>query len=168
MKKILLGVLIAAIGVVALGTAGVVNAQSDTPQATSSELGYGAGMMYGRGNRSGMSENPARSGLQDGFLHNELIEFFADKLGISTDTLDSRLSDGETLSQVVLAEGFTLEDFRSWMTEARAQALAQAVADGTLTQDQADWMSQRGSTRGAGIRGNGAGSAECPYYPSAQ
>lgn len=167
MKKILLGVLIAVIGVVALGSIGVVNAQSNTPQATDPDFSYGMGMMYGHGNRGGMAGNAGGTGLQDGLLHDEMIAYFADQLSLSVDTLASRLSGGETLSQIVLAEGYTLDDFRDWMTEARTQAVSQAIANGTLTQQQADWISQRGTARSSGIRGAGTGSGQCPYYQPA-
>jgi hypothetical protein len=64
------------------------------------------------------------------------------------------------------------------MTDARTQAIDQAVKAGTLTQAQADWMKTRGGAmnnggmmgagqRGAGrgMRGNGTGDpATCPYF----
>jgi len=56
------------------------------------------------------------------------------------------------------------------MTGARSQALDRAVKDGTLTQEQADWMKQRVAGNGCGGRGmRGAGqrqfaNPDCPYY----
>jgi hypothetical protein len=37
------------------------------------------------------------------------------------------------------------------MDEAHEQALAEAVAEGTITQDQADWLLERRGTRGQGL-----------------
>jgi hypothetical protein len=62
------------------------------------------------------------------------------------------------------------------MADARSQAIDQAVKAGTLTQAQADWMSQRGAGQmaaGAGEMGGGRGmhgagkgqftNPECPF-----
>jgi len=65
----------------------------------------------------------------------------------------------------------TVEQFSALVTEVRAEVTAQAVAEGTLTQAQADWMNQHdfGAARGGrGMRGGAAGTGlyanpACPY-----
>lgn len=175
MKKLVLSLVIAAVIVVAFGSASAVYAQSTTPQAPATGTGYGISA-GGRGVRGGMMGQAAGIGTQDGLLHDEMIAVYAEKLGISVDVLNTRLADGETLSAIALSEGLTFEEFQTLMTDARSQAIAAAVADGTLTQDQADWMSTRGAGRTAGGRGMGArgtglgqyANADCPLYQSAQ
>jgi hypothetical protein len=79
------------------------------------------------------------------------------------------------MSQIALSTGLTVDQFRTLMVETRSQAIDQAVADGTLTQTQADWMSQRGAGQmaggqmgnGRGMHGGGQGqfaNPDCPYY----
>ncbi len=175
MKKLVLSLVIVAVIAVAFGTASSVYAQSTTPQAPANGTGYGynAG---GRGVRGGMMGQNAGSVTQDGLLHDEMIAVYAEKLGISVDDLNARLADGETLSQIAISEGLTIDEFIALRTEVRSQVIAAAVADGTLTQDQADWMLTRGvggtaGGRGMGARGTGLGqyaNPDCPYYQSAQ
>jgi hypothetical protein len=133
-----------------------------------------------RGGRIGQSEF---AGTGDGVLHDAMIAAFANELGLSVEDLEARLDAGETVADVAFAQGLTFEEFRTLMIDARAQAIAQAVADGTLTQEQADWMSQRGGGRmfgaggqgmhgaGYGMHGSGQGqfsNPDCPYYGQVQ
>lgn len=183
MKKIVVVLLVVAVAVVALGAAGMVYAQAPTPQAPVDGTGYGYGMMGGgmRGGRMGQNEF---AGSGDGVLHDAMIATFANELGVSVEDLEARLVAGESMADVAFAQGFTVEEFRTLMTDARALAVAQAVADGTLTQEQADWMAQRGGGRmfgaggGQGMHGSGYGmygagqgqfsNPECPYYGQVQ
>lgn len=175
MKKLVLSLVIVAVIAVAFGTASSVYAQSTTPQAPVTGSGYGMGTV-GRGVRGGMMGQTAGIGTQDGLLHDEMIAVYTDKLGISVDDLNARLSDGETLSQIAISEGLTIDEFIALRTDVRSQVIAAAVADGTLTQDQADWMTTRGvggtaGGRGMGARGTGLGqysNPDCPLYQSAQ
>jgi uncharacterized protein YidB (DUF937 family) len=169
MKKLILSIVIMAVVAAALGTAGIVYAQSQTPATPAPGSGYGPGMMGGRGSRGGMiGQNTA--GTQTGFLHDEMIAVFAQKLGISVDELNARLANGETLAQIAFSKGLTADQFSTLMADARSQAIDQAVTDGKLTQQQADWMKQRGAGQmggGRGMRGNGLGrnaNPDCPYY----
>jgi hypothetical protein len=76
----------------------------------------------------------------DGVLHDYMLQVFSDKLGIPETEIESRLNAGETMSQIALSEGLTLEEFQTWMLDARSQAIDQAVTDGKLTTEQAEWM----------------------------
>ena len=174
MKKLILSIVVVAIFAFALGTAGIVYAQTQTPATPVPGSGYGPGMMGGRGQRGGMMGQNA-AGTQAGFLHDEMVAAFAQKLGISVDDLNARLANGETMAQIAFSQGLTADQFSTLMLDARSQAIDQAVKDGKLTQQQADWMKQRGAGQmagggmgyGRGMRGNGQGqfaNPDCPYY----
>jgi hypothetical protein len=164
MKKIILTIVMGTVlGIAFLGTAGYVYAQTSTPHP----FGFGPGMMGGRGQRGGGMMNNG----QEGFLHDEMEAAFDPKLGMSVSDLEARLDNGETMAQVAYSKGITAEQFTTMMTEARAQAVDQAVKDGKLTQAGADWMKQRSvSGMGAGCGANGQGrftNSNCPYATSA-
>jgi hypothetical protein len=114
------------------------------------------------------------AGTQDGLMHDEMIAAYAQKLGLTVEDLNTRLANGETMSQVALSQGLTAEQFTALMVDARSQALDQAVKNGTLTQVQADWMKQRGAGQmmgGRGMRGAGQGQGanpDCPYLSQTQ
>ena len=172
MNKSVLVIVIVAVVAVALGTAGLVYAQSPNPQTPVPGTGYGFGM-GGRGARGGMMGQVAVAGTQDGLLHDGMIAVYAQKLGISVDDLNARLTKGETMAQIAYSKGLTAAQFSALMIDARTQAIDQAVKDGTLTQAQADWMNQRGAGMmgGRGARGTGQGrnaNPDCLYYPQTQ
>jgi hypothetical protein len=157
MRKVLLGLVMVAIALVALGTAGTAYAQTPAP-------GYGAGngKMGGSG---GMMGGRLRDG-QTGPLHDEMVAAFAEKLGISADELNSPLASGETMAQIAASKGLTADQFTSLMQTTRNQAIDEAVKNGELTQAQADRMKQcsaRMMKAGRGLRGGNANPA-CPYY----
>jgi hypothetical protein len=176
MKKIVAVLLVVAVAVVALGIAGAAYAQAPNPQAPVDGTGYGYGMM-GAGMRGGRMGQSEFAGTGEGPLHEALIAAFAEKLDLSVEDLDARLEAGETLADIAFEQGLTVDEFKTLMTDAHAQAVAQAVADGTLTQEQADWMAQRGGGRmmgagsGQGMHGAGQGqfsNPDCPYYGQVQ
>lgn len=135
MKKVLVFGAIAGVLLLALGAAGLVYAQSQT--ALPPVPGFGSGMMGGQqGFGRGMM------GGDQGVLHDYMVASFAEALGLAPEELQARLEGGETMYQLAEAQGLSLEDFQELMTEARTAAFDQAVADGVLSQDQADWMSQ--------------------------
>lgn len=167
MNKVVLSIVVVAIIAIALGTAGSVFAQSSTPQTSVAGTVYGYGM-GGRGQRGGMMGGYV-AGTQDGLLHDEMIAVYSEKLGISVETLNSRLANGEKLSAIALSTGLTFEQFTTLRLEVRNLAIDQAVKDGTFTQEQADWMKTRsaGMGNGTGLRGRGQGqyaNTNCPYF----
>jgi hypothetical protein len=140
-------------------TAGVAFAQTPSPQGSG---GYGQGMMGGRGAQSMMGQGGPVDG-SFGPMHEDMVATFAEALNLTTAELQAHLDAGETMWQVAEAQGITLETFRTLMLEARADALQQAVEAGTITSEQADWMSQRMSRmeeRGFGSGGLGSGACD--------
>lgn len=147
MKKYLVVIAVIAVLVVALGTAGFVYAQSSTPLSGVWGMGGGRGFCgSGNGDVSGTAV-PGQTGV----IHDGVVSYFAEKLGIAVDEINSRLANGETMAQIALSTGLSYEEFRTLMVDARTAAINQAVADGTLTQEQADWMLSRGGMMGRGM-----------------
>jgi hypothetical protein len=97
----------------------------------------------------------------------------ADALGMSLDEFEAAIAAGETPATLALARGIDLAVIQEAMDAAHDTAFAQAVADGLITQEQADWIlshrgghaGQSGSTRGTGNAGSsngyGTGTGEC-------
>jgi hypothetical protein len=132
--------------------------------------------MGGRGSNGGMGAGNMNAG--DGILHDYMIAAYAEELNIPIADLEARLDQGETMAQIAISTGLTFDQFRTLMIETRLQAIDQAVADGTLTQQQADWMKQHGAGQmaggqvgnGRGMRGGGQGqfaNPDCPYNSQA-
>ncbi len=142
MKKTLLVALVLA-AVAGLAVAGVAYAQG--PQPTTPGAGYGPMMSQG----------------QAGPLHEYMLAAMAESLGIPEADLETRLANGETFYQITLAQGIAAEDIPALMQTARSQALTAALADGVITQEQADWMQARAFGRGGHGQGMGAGQGAC-------
>ena len=137
MKK---GLLISGILVLllTLGGATIVFAQDENPQTEDPAVWYGCGGM-GRGMMGDWNGDSAMHELYFGLL--------AENLGLSTDELEQKLQDGQTLQEVALELGWTEDDFSEMFAETHTSALKQAVEEGILTQEQANWMSERFSAR---------------------
>jgi len=136
MKKTMLivGLVVLALGVLGVGAA---FAQGPAPYA-----GNGPMVQYGAG-----------------VLHTYMVTAFAEKLGLKVEDINVRLTAGESMYDIAIADGVKAEDFSALMVEVRTTALNVAVKDGVITQEQADWMSSRGFGRG-GMYGNGG--TGCP------
>jgi hypothetical protein len=93
--------------------------------------GYGPGMMGGRG--LGVNRG-------EGVMHDYMITAFAASVDLTSEQVETRLADGETLKEIAIAQGITEDQLPDLITQVRQAALDQAVADGVLTQAQADLM----------------------------
>lgn len=153
MKKLMVSLIVAGVIVAALGTATVVSAQSGTPQPY---FGQNGGGRYGYQVNSDLFE-------QDEVLHDLMIDSWSAELGVSVDELNTRLNSGETLSQIALSTGLSFDEFWTLSDSIRAAAAEQALADGSITQEQADLIQQSmqvrasGQARGAAAAGRGMG-----------
>jgi len=123
------------------------------------EQGYGTrgkfGFGFGRGMDMGMAAN------------NTELEAAAKVLKMTADQLSTQLWGGRTLAQLADKAGVKLEDVQTAMQNARKDAqraaIEQAVKDGPLTRQQADWLLQgldngylgRGGGMFSGGRGHG-------------
>ena len=127
------------------GAAGVAYAQIGSPQPYIDQRS-GPGMMGGRG-RGGGGMVLGEAGL----YHESMVEIFASELGLSASQLEDRLENGETMWQIAEAQGMSLEEFSAVMLDARSAMLAKAVAEGTITREQADFMGSRVQASGGGF-----------------
>jgi hypothetical protein len=125
MKKktlILVGGLLAALVVLTVGGATIAYAQSST---LSDPLHGGPGGRRGPLGGAG-------------------LEAAAVALGMTTDELTTALRQGKTLEQLAEEAGVDVQDVREAIRAARdvelRERIEQAVADGTLTQEKADWL----------------------------
>jgi hypothetical protein len=63
---------------------------------------------------------------------------FAKALGLPAEELQSRLGEGETLADIAEEKGMTMEQLRTAAREAIPGVFEDFVADGVMTQQQAD------------------------------
>ncbi|MEW6568204.1 MAG: hypothetical protein AB1449_08590 [Chloroflexota bacterium] len=77
-----------------------------------------------------------------GKLHDYFLDALAEGLGLTREDLDARLADGESLVSIAEDQGLTADGIRDLWQEVKQKALDAAVADGVLTQEQADWLLQ--------------------------
>lgn len=174
MKKILVIGTIVGVLVLTLGIAGLVYAQTPTPE-TPPYPGWGRGMMGG-GYRSGGFGSGMMGGFQSGapgLTHDAMLEAFASALDMTTEELQSRMASGETLWSIAREQGLSDEQIGELIYSARSEALAAMVTAGVITQEQANWMLEHmaqvqapgfsfGSCHGDGVPGRfggGRGSA---------
>lgn len=69
-----------------------------------------------------------------GVTRDEIAAF----LGIDTAALDEALASGQTLGEVAEANGVSRDELKAFLTEEATAAINEAVADGTITQEEAD------------------------------
>jgi uncharacterized protein YidB (DUF937 family) len=146
--------------------AGYAFAQAPTPNPV--PFGPG-GMMGGRGMRGGMMGGQGGYGARGGMMQNgefgpmhEYMEAaMAKALGMDVEDLEAAIDSGKTMWDVAQEKGISQDEFFTLMQTARGEALKQMVADGVITQAQADWMLQRGPGGMGGGRG-GRGGSGCP------
>jgi hypothetical protein len=160
MKKYLIIGSAIILALIALAAGGLVYAQTQTPPSQT-ELpfpGYGPGMMGRGGMMGGWRGQTSPDGY--GPMHQYMLDAFAEALDLTPEEVQARLDAGESMWQIAEAEGISAEALRDFMIGVRTQALSAAVADGVLTQEQADWMIQR--MEQMPMFGFGAGRGGCP------
>ncbi len=138
MKKTILIVSVIALALLVVGAVGVgvAYAQSGQPPVS------GRGTMMNGGY---------------GQMHDYVERALAEKLGLTEEQVEEQLAAGKTMYQIALDNGIAEADIPAFLTEVHTAAFDAAVADGVLTREQADWMSQHMQGRGYG---NGTGT--CP------
>lgn len=132
MKKSIFVMLALVLALGALGV-GVAFAQTEEPPVAETPVApFGHGMMR---------ENA-------GVLRTYKVEAFAAKFGLSVDEVTALLDGGARLHEIALDNGVAEADLPALMQELHQTALDAAVADGVLTQEQADLMADRMQSRG--------------------
>jgi hypothetical protein len=79
-------------------------------------------------------------------------------LGLTVDEFEAAIANGTTLAELVDQAGLTATEYQTAVSDAYQSALADLVADGVITQEQADQLTLSGfGTCGAGMGGFGRG-----------
>lgn len=124
-KSLLL--LIAVIALLSVGVL-VAAAQDDPPNTPPFGFGMMGGMHQGMGRGQGMMWDADRPGMTA----------VAEALGMEPAALIEALHAGQTLTQIAEAQGVDVQAVTDAMLAAAEAHLAELVAAGTLTQEQAD------------------------------
>ena len=176
MKKILLIAVGFMVAVLVFGVAGFAYAQSQTPPTP--EYPYGPGMMgggYGRGYDRGYGQGMmggygmhALNGVEGmgwdgeyGPMHEAMIAALAEALDLTPEELEARHDAGETMWQIAESQGLSAEEIQDLILSAHDAVLDDAVADGLLTEEQADWMDAHMEHMESGMFGNGGFGGHC-------
>lgn len=77
-------------------------------------------------------------------LHETMLAAFAEAFDIPVQDLQARVDSGETLGSIAADLGYTIDEFRELMLDIKQNVVEQALAEGLITQEQADWMKERG------------------------
>ena len=165
MKKTIFVFTILGIAVLALGVASPALAAGPLRGGPGNGGGAGGNGSVGNGHQGELGtgtgvpveQNIALDGVLDTLIHENL----ATALGISPSELASRLEDGETISQIGLSLDFDLDKISEILSQARNDALDQAVLTELITQVQADWLASRGNQTPAASDGICDGTGDC-------
>jgi len=119
MSVLIAGLLLA---LVVIGVVGAANAYAQSPSS---------GLLHGGG--------PGGRGL--GL---EGLQIAAEALNMTTDELINELRSGKTLEEIATEADVDIQDVQDAIQEARAtqlrERIQQAVEDGAITQEHADWL----------------------------
>jgi len=114
---------------IALLVVGVIGATRAYAQSSTTSLLQGRGPGDGRGGRG---------------LGQVELEAAAKVLGLTTDELSTALQSGKTLEQVATDQGVDFQKVQDAIQAAHAteirDRIQQALDDGTITQENADWL----------------------------
>ncbi|MEK7324372.1 MAG: hypothetical protein AAB217_03835, partial [Chloroflexota bacterium] len=119
-----IAMLVAVAGALALGATAFAQGPAGNPPAG---VGVGYGLGGGRGGAWGGPDS-------------SLVAVAANVLGMDQAELVAALNSGQTIADVAKAKGVALDKIVDAFIAPRVDALNQAVADGRLTQAQADTM----------------------------
>jgi len=106
-------------------------------------------------------------------LDGAALEVAAGVLNMSTDDLSAALEGGQTLKDLADTAGVDIQDVKDAISAVRAdsmrESITQAVEDGTMTQERADWLLEGldkgfldGPDFGLGRGGHGGGKFQKP------
>ena len=105
---------------------------------------------------------PGKRGEKRG-LDGAALEAVADVLNMSPDDVTAALKDGKTLPELAEEAGVNMEDVKAALDTLREETMreriAQAVDDGKMSQEKADWLLEgldKGFLDGPGFFGHGS------------
>jgi polyhydroxyalkanoate synthesis regulator phasin len=145
------------LGVLGLGTAAIAGAQDDPSDEADEESGGwvddALGGLVDDGTITQEQADAVEDALRDarperghdGFGHPGFLfgpggdpSTLAESLGIEEDELRSELQDGKTIAEIAEEQGVDVQDVIDDIVAAQRERLDEAVADGDLTQEEAD------------------------------
>lgn len=129
-------VAVLALGVIGLGVAFAQNPTPNSPFTPGGMMG-GAWSQQGGSNWMSAMHNWMTS---TGGMHTLVWDALANALGLTTDELYAELNSGKTLAALAEEKGLDRAALVAELESTHQAGLAQAVADGVLTQEQADAM----------------------------
>ncbi|HEX6270350.1 MAG TPA: hypothetical protein VFZ43_08955 [Anaerolineales bacterium] len=95
-----------------------------------------------------------------GWMHEYIEQALAAKLGLIEQQVEDQLAVGKPMYQIALENGIQQDELASFMNEVHKDAFAQAVKEGAVSQEQADWMLERMQN----MYQNGYGAGNCPMH----
>ncbi|HSM54596.1 MAG TPA: hypothetical protein VK879_00445 [Candidatus Sulfomarinibacteraceae bacterium] len=159
MKRVLklAGMLLILALVVGLVGASDAFAQETDPDATGA-YNYGRGPFRGQG-----------PGLQYRQVDPDVMhEAIAEALGVTVEEFETARAEGQTLYELAQELGIDMDTVWEAMRAVKAEAIEQALADGLITEAQAEWLLSRpgpGAGMGAGLGPcNGTGEPQGNAY----
>lgn len=129
------GLIAVVVAGLAFGAVATVAAQGDgPPKVEGGEAWHGGpGFGQGRGPSNGVLAEYAD------IMHEAIAEF----LGISTEELEQARQDGVPMHDLVAEGNLDFEELRTVMQAAREQMIEEALADGVISEDRAEWLTTR-------------------------
>jgi hypothetical protein len=118
----------------------------------------GVGVVFAQGGQPPVGAGVGQGGY--GWMHDYVEQALAAKLGLTEEQVEDQLAAGKTMYQIALDNGIKQEDLASFMNEVHKAAFDQAVKDGVISQERADWMLQRMQN----MYQNGYGAGNCPMH----
>ena len=157
---ILAGVALIVLLLAGLAGAAFVFAQESTPPIPFGWHGGGFGRHGGSHGMGGFGGRGMGGFAWSGGGMWTMFDTAAEALGLSPEGLFAELRAGKSPAEIAEEKGVEMEVMHDAMNVARGeamkQAIGQAVDDGSLTQEQADWM-LKGLEQGLFPRGRGFG-----------
>ena len=171
MKNILIAGTVIGILLIAFSITGYVFAQDQNPPTPEyPSQPYGGGFQGRHGMMGGYQDfRRADQGTfptQGGYLHDYMTVALSNAFGLTLEELQAKYNDGETAWSIAESLGYSAEEFNTLMVNVRTEAINQALADGVLPQEQAEWMLDR--INQMPMHGLETGYAPCHGYSSPQ
>ncbi len=136
---------VAVIGALAVG----VTVFAQTPENYNGFMGRGYGMMGGAGanfdHETMHDQMESFMGFDMDGMEEIMHPAIAEALGLTEAEFEAEMDAGKTMYDIAAERGIDINTVWEKMQSIRGEALQQAVEDGTITQEQADWMSQMGN-----------------------
>lgn len=86
-------------------------------------------------------------GSHQGMVGHIAIEEIAEILGLTPEELQARIDEGQTIEQIALEKGVSIEPVIEAVLAPHAEMIAALVQDGYITQEQADGMLEQARLR---------------------